>query len=292
MNAPMLRLPAPAKLNLFLHITGQRPDGYHNLQTLFQFLDLADELSFTPLPSDSIELQHSLKDVPAEQNLIVRAARALQKATGYRAGARITLDKRLPMGGGIGGGSSDAATTLVGLNHLWGTGLTLCQLASIGLSLGADVPVFVHGQAALAEGVGEILIPAQPAESWYLVLRPDCHIATPAVFTDAALKRDTPVSSAAELLSQPPAQWRNDCESVVFNQYPQVEKAFAWLVNFAPARLTGTGSCLFAPFDTEDQARQVLEQSPSELSGFVAKGCNLSPLHRAMATCSASDSQA
>jgi 4-diphosphocytidyl-2-C-methyl-D-erythritol kinase len=275
--------PAPAKLNLFLYITGRRADGYHNLQTLFQFLDYGDTLTIEVDDSGEITLLTPVAGVPDAQNLIVRAAALLRERAAAlgslpdAAGAKIAIEKRLPMGGGLGGGSSNAATVLVALNHLWQTGLSLGQLAELGLQLGADVPVFVHGFAAFAEGVGEQLTPVNPAEKWYLVMHPGVSIATPLVFNDPDLTRDTPAREISQLLS---TEFHNDCEPVVRNRFREVEQLVSWLLEYAPSRLTGTGACVFAEFDTESAARQVLELAPKNLQGFVARGVNISPLHR------------
>lgn len=277
--------PSPAKLNLFLYITGQRADGYHTLQTLFQFLDYGDTLGIEPRDDGGIRLLTPVEGVAHEDNLIVRAARLLMKnaaASGRLpagSGADIRIDKRLPMGGGLGGGSSNAATTLVALNHLWGCGLSLDELAEMGIQLGADVPVFVHGQAAFAEGVGEILTPVNPPEKWYLVAHPGVSIATPLIFQDPQLPRNTPQRSIETLLK---CEFSNDCEVIARKRFREVDAALSWLLEYAPSRLTGTGACVFAEFDTESAARQVLEQAPEWLNGFVAKGVNLSPLHRAL----------
>jgi len=275
--------PAPAKLNLFLYITGRRADGYHNLQTLFQFLDYGDTLTIEVDDSGEITLLTPVAGVPDAQNLIVRAAALLRERAAAlgslpdAAGAKIAIEKRFPMGGGWGGGSSNAATVLVALNHLWQTGLSLGQLAELGLQLGADVPVFVHGFAAFAEGVGEQLTPVNPAEKWYLVMHPGVSIATPLVFNDPELTRDTPAREISQLLS---TEFHNDCEPVVRNRFREVEQLVSWLLEYAPSRLTGTGACVFAEFDTESAARQVLELAPKNLQGFVARGVNISPLHR------------
>ncbi|WP_312123146.1 4-(cytidine 5'-diphospho)-2-C-methyl-D-erythritol kinase [Pantoea vagans] len=277
--------PAPAKLNLFLYITGRRPDGYHNLQTLFQFLDYGDELQISVDHSDSIQLLTPVPGVADADNLIVRAANMLKQAAQdnhrlpARAGAQIAIEKRLPMGGGIGGGSSDAATVLVALNHLWQIGFTPDELAAIGVKLGADVPVFVHGFAAFAEGVGEQLQPAAPEEKWYLVAHPGVNISTPGVFNDPGLTRDTPSRSLSTLLALP---FTNDCEAVVRKRFREVDALVSWLLEYAPSRLTGTGACVFAEFDTESAARQVLELAPNGVRGFVARGVNVSPLQRTL----------
>ena len=271
--------PAPAKLNLFLHVVGRRADGYHLLQTAFRFVDHGDSLYFAPRDDGEIVLVNPLPGVPPESDLTVRAARLLQTETGCRQGAEIRVEKRLPMGGGLGGGSADAATVLLALNHLWQLGLSRQRLQEIGLTLGADVPVFVRGHAAFAEGVGEILTPVDPPEKWYLIVHPGVSIPTPVIFKDPDLKRNTPVRSIKTLLN---CEFSNDCEDIARKRFREVDAVLSWLLEYAPSRLTGTGACVFAEFDTESEARQVLEQAPEWLNGFVAKGVNLSPLHRAM----------
>ncbi|MGL4487610.1 MAG: 4-(cytidine 5'-diphospho)-2-C-methyl-D-erythritol kinase [Yersinia sp. (in: enterobacteria)] len=274
--------PSPAKLNLFLYITGQRTDGYHQLQTLFQFLDYGDQLTIVPRSDGQIRLLTPVKGVENEQNIIVKAARLLQRQSGHHKtppGADISIDKRLPIGGGLGGGSSNAATVLVALNTLWQCGFSDDKLATLGLSLGADVPVFVRGHAAFAEGIGEELYPAEPAEKWYLVVHPDVSIPTHIIFSDPELKKNTPVRPLAALLSTP---YANDCEPIARKRFREVEQALSWLLEYAPSRLTGTGACLFAEFDTETSARQVLNIAPEWLHGFVARGVNISPLHHAL----------
>lgn len=272
--------PSPAKLNLFLYITGRRANGYHELQTLFQFLDHGDELTITANKSGEITLSPDIPGVALHDNLIWRAATALQQFTGCQYGADIQLQKILPMGGGIGGGSSNAATVLVALNHLWQTGCTDDQLAEIGLKLGADVPVFVRGHAAFAEGVGEEIIAVEPEEKYYLVVRPDVSIATVDIFTHPDLTRDTEKRPLSELLEN---IYENDCEKIVRMLYPEVDKQLSWLLQYAPSRLTGTGSCVFAEFIHENDAQQVLEQLPDTVSAFVAKGNNVSPLYQTLA---------
>ncbi|MGD8108854.1 4-(cytidine 5'-diphospho)-2-C-methyl-D-erythritol kinase [Vibrio sp. TRT 17S01] len=272
--------PSPAKLNLFLYITGQRENGYHELQTLFQFVDHGDTLIITANSSGDITLTPEIPGVPLQDNLIWKAATALQKYASCEFGAHIELNKILPMGGGIGGGSSNAATVLVALNYLWQLALSDDELAQIGLHLGADVPVFVRGFAAFAEGVGEKLTQAEPKEQWYLVVRPNVAIATADIFTHPQLTRDTPKRALATLLSTP---YENDCEKIVRMLYPEVDKQLSWLLQYAPSRLTGTGSCVFAEFSSEDDARSVLEKLPDTVSAFVAKGRNISPLHETLA---------
>jgi len=279
---PSITLPSPAKLNLFLHIVGKRPDGYHELQTLFQFLDYGDELTFTLTPdSPDIRLAQPIPGVADEDNLIIRAARALAARAGKPLpGVTISIDKRLPMGGGLGGGSSNAATTLVGLNWLWQLNLGEDELAEIGLGLGADVPVFVRGRAAFAEGVGEILTPANPPEDWFVVLKPDCEINTGKIFSQEGLTRDTPKITIRPAFEGDASRYRNDCEDVVQKLYPEVRQSLEWLSQFGPARLTGTGACIFGRFPTESAARIIWESKPSGITGFVAKGVNYSPLHQ------------
>ncbi|MCY1503609.1 4-diphosphocytidyl-2-C-methyl-D-erythritol kinase [compost metagenome] len=272
-----LILPAPAKLNLMLHILGRRADGYHELQTLFQFLDHGDELGFARRADGEIRLHSDIAGVPHDSNLIVRAARQLQQQSGCRLGADIWLDKRLPMGGGIGGGSSDAATTLLGLDRLWQLGWDEERLAALGLGLGADVPVFVRGRAAFAEGVGERLQAVELAEPWFLVAVPQVLVSTAEVFNDPELTRDTPASTVRSLLE---GGGRNDCQPVVEKRYPEVRNALILLNKFVSARLTGTGACVFGSFPTRGDADKVARQLPATLPSFVAQGRNISMLHR------------
>ena len=272
--------PAPGKLNLFLHVVGRRSDGYHELQTAFQFIDLGDSIHFYQRPPGVIERLGALPGVAAEDDLVVRAARCLAAAaaeTGMpmRQGVAIEVEKRLPMGGGVGGGSSDAATVLVGLNYLWETGFGSKRLAEIGLGLGADVPVFVHGHAAWAEGVGERLVPVDFPEPVYLLLQPDVAISTADVFKAPELTRDSPVITIVGFLQ---TGGRNDCEPVVRRRYPVVAGALDWLGRHGPARLTGTGSCVFAPMTDATHAAAVLADKPDEWRGWIAHGLNQSPL--------------
>jgi len=275
----MLTLPAPAKLNLMLHITGRRADGYHELQTLFQFLDYGDELSFRLREDGQIRLLTELPGVDHDSNLIVRAARMLQRESGCTLGADIQLTKRLPMGGGIGGGSSDAATTLLGLDHLWNTGLGEDRLAELGLSLGADVPVFVRGRAAFAEGVGERLQPVALTEPWFLVIAPQVSVSTAEIFADPELTRNTPAITVRSLLA---GGGHNDCQPVVEKRYPEVRNALSLLNKFVQARMTGTGACVFGSFPNEGEADKVRRQLPATLPSFVARGRNVSMLHRSL----------
>lgn len=284
MNATLpLVLPAPAKLNLMLHITGQREDGYHHLQTIFQFVDFGDELTFSPRLDNTLTLSPDMEDVPFESNLIIKAARSLQTIAAQRGmlvGADIELQKRLPMGGGLGGGSSDAATTLLALNHLWQLNLTLDELADLGLALGADVPVFVHGQAAFAEGVGEQLTPVPELdEPWYLVVCPQVHVDTGKIFSDKRLTRNTPPISIRTALEQ---GGNNDCQQIVSMIYPEIGKALNLLNKFSFAKMTGTGACIFSSFGSEEEAQRVSDQLPAEYVSFVAKGVNRSPTHEVL----------
>jgi len=277
MQHAQLILPAPAKLNLMLHILGRRADGYHELQTLFQFLDHGDELGFAVREDGEIRLHTEIPGVPHDGNLIVRAARQLQRQSGCRLGADIWLEKRLPMGGGIGGGSSDAATTLLALDRLWQLGWSEERLAELGLALGADVPVFVRGRAAFAEGVGERLQPVELEEPWFLVVAPQVTVSTAEIFSDPELTRNTPAITVRSLLA---GGGRNDCQPVVEKRYAEVRNALNWLNKFVPARMTGTGACVFGSFPNRDDADKVARQLPVTVPGFVAQGRNVSMLHR------------
>lgn len=272
-----LSLPAPAKLNLWLHIIGRRDDGYHELETVFQFLDHADQLRFALRDDNQVRLQTDVPGVDHDSNLIVRAARQLQQQSGCIQGVDIWLEKLLPMGGGIGGGSSDAATTLLGLNHLWQLGWDLDRLAALGLSLGADVPVFVRGHAAFAQGVGEQLTPVDPVEPWYVVLVPQVSVSTAEIFSHPQLTRD---SLPLKMRPVPEGNSRNDCQPVVEQSYPEVRNALNLLGKYTEARLTGTGSCVFGAFPSKAEADKVLALLSETQTGFVAKGSNVSMLHR------------
>ncbi len=283
-NASALRWwPAPAKLNLFLHVTGQRADGYHDLQTLFQIIDLCDELAFEIDRSgviarvdDAASAPGPLAAIPSAEDLCVRAATLLRAKAGDPAlGVRIRLRKRIPLGGGLGGGSSDAATTLLVLNRLWACGLSVTQLAELGLTLGADVPVFVQGESGLGEGVGERLTALTLPERWFLVLHPGVSVPTRDIFQASELTRNSPILTIPALLA---SGGRNDCEPVVCKRYPQVAEALDWLGRFAPSRLTGTGSCLFASFDSAAAAERVAARVPDVWRVWVARGLSHSPL--------------
>ncbi|MDA9007737.1 4-(cytidine 5'-diphospho)-2-C-methyl-D-erythritol kinase [Porticoccaceae bacterium] len=272
-----ITLPSPAKINLFLHILNRRDDGYHNLQTLFQLLDYGDQLSFTANKNPEINLTSHLDEVKPEDNLVYKAAKALQQATDCQWGCDIDLDKKLPMGAGLGGGSSNAATTLVGLNYLWQCGLTANELANIGCKLGADVPVFIHGMTAFAEGIGEHLTPIERQQNWYLIITPKIKISTKEIFSNSELTRN---AQAIKIRALSEVQYRNDCQSVVETLYPQVTQALDWLKPFGRPLMTGTGASVFCPFDSEEEAKQVLKQVPSSWNSFVAQGINHSPLHK------------
>ena len=267
--------PAPGKLNLFLHVVGRRADGYHSLQTAFQFIDLSDECRFWRRPPGAIERLRDLPGVPAETDLCIRAARLLARRAPGPVGVAIDVHKRLPMQGGVGGGSSDAATVLVALNELWRLRLPAEELAAMGLALGADVPVFVQGQAAWGEGVGELLTPVDFPEAIYLLVRPDTTVGTAEVFKAPELTRDSPPIKIRDFLL---TGGRNDCEPVVRRRFPAVAEALDWLGQFGPARLTGTGSCVFAAMPDEERAREVLGRLPGRWTGYVVRGLNRSPL--------------
>lgn len=267
--------PAPAKLNLFLHVVGRRPDGYHELQTVFQLLDLADELEFSVRKDGQLRRTVGPPEVPAADDLAVRAARLLRDRTGTRHGVDIVVRKRIPLQGGLGGGSSDAATALVALNELWGTGLDEDRLAALGLELGADVPVFVRGHSAWAEGIGEQLTPLKLPPRWFAVIRPATAVATGGIFQAPELTRNSPRITIKGFLQ---SGGRNDCAPVVTSRHPEVQRVLEWLGQRGAARLTGTGSCVFAAFDRRDEAAAALTGLPSEWLGFVARGLDISPL--------------
>ena len=306
-----LTCPAPAKLNLFLHVVGRRPggmtrcaqasgagmppprllpqsascasnvseaDGYHLLQTLFRFIDLQDTLHFSLREDGKVRRINTIEGVAEEQDLCVRAARLLQSEAGCALGVDIAVEKRIPMGGGLGGGSSDAATTLIALNRLWSLGLRRERLMRLGLSLGADVPVFVFGKNAFAEGVGEKLQAYPLPEAWYLVLTPPVHVPTAEIFGHPELTRDT-VSITMRALSERRSQLRNDLQSVACKLYPEVARHIAWLGNYGRAMMTGSGACVFAEFSSREKAEEVLRQLPHDMRGVVAQGLAKHPLH-------------
>lgn len=270
-------LPSPAKINLFLHITGRRDNGYHDLQTVFQLLDYGDSLTFTPNNSGQISLSPQIEAVLAEDNLIVRAARLLQQKTGSTRGCDIVLNKVLPMGAGLGGGSSNAATSLIGLNALWECGLSLTELADMGGELGADVPVFVRGNSAFAEGIGDLLTPLEIPEQWYLVITPECQVSTGEIFSHPQLTRNSPPIKIRALSGE---QYRNDCQAVVEKLYPAVKQALEWIKDYNSPLMTGTGASVFCSFDNQTEAVKALDLVPKQWNGFVAGGVNRSSLHQ------------
>lgn len=271
----MTGFPAPAKLNLMLRVTGRRADGYHLLQTVFRFIDYGDTVRLRVRRDGVIDRVRPLPGVAAADDLTVRAARALQTATGTKLGVDIAVEKRLPLGGGLGGGSSDAATVLLALNHLWGSGLSRKRLQELALPLGADVPVFIYGQTALAGGVGEVLAPLPVAPAWYLVLVPPVAVATAGIFQHPELKRDSePIKIQG--FSVPAG---NDLEPLVCRLYPEVSRHLAWLKSVGGGQMSGSGACVFAMFADESGARRALAACPPDMSGFVARGLDVHPLH-------------
>lgn len=266
---------APAKLNLFLHITARRPDGYHCLQTIFQFLDFCDELTAEWREDGEIFCNSAdALQLPMTQDLIYRAACLLKNSYAVKAGVTLQVKKRIYLGGGLGGGSSDAATTLLLLNQLWQLSLSVADLAKLGLQLGADVPIFIHGHAAWAEGVGEMITPIDLPEPFYVVIHPRCHVTTRDVFTDPKLQRNCPPITIADYHA---GRTSNVCEPIVCQHFPAVAAALSWLQNYGAARMTGTGASVFAAFAQREQAEQVLSQLPKQWTGFVAQGKNRSP---------------
>jgi 4-diphosphocytidyl-2-C-methyl-D-erythritol kinase len=275
--------PAPAKLNLFLHVVARRADGYHDLQTLFQLIDLCDAVGLGLRADGRIERVEGMAEVPPETDLAVRAARLLQETTGCRLGADIAVRKRIPAGGGLGGGSSDAATVLRVLNRLWGIGLGMDELATLGLRLGSDVPVFLHGSSAWAEGRGEILEPVELPERWYLILHPGVAVSTAAIFQAPELTRNSPLITIRAFFQ---AGSRNDCEPIVRRRYPEVDAALRWLGARAEARMSGTGACVFSGFDSAEDARRIAAAVPDRWQHWLVRGLNRSPLHTLLAASS------
>ncbi len=271
-----LSVKSPAKINLFLHITGRQPNGYHRLQTVFQFLDFSDELKFATRQDSQINCFIEPASEHIDNNLVTRAGKLLQIHTKTKLGADIYLKKNIWMGAGLGGGSSNAATTLVALNELWDCGLSNKELQKLGLQLGADVPIFIYGKSAFAEGIGEQFTPIDPPELYYVLVNPGCHVSTELIFKSG-------ITSKPELIISPEQfalkNTVNHCEPKVCARYPQVGAALRWLRKFSPhARMTGTGSCLFAPFEKLEEAKKIVEILPKPLTGFVVKGINLSPM--------------
>jgi 4-diphosphocytidyl-2-C-methyl-D-erythritol kinase len=287
MSLTKLSLCSPAKVNHFLHITGQRSDGYHLLQTCFQFLDHGDELEFVLRDDDKIVLlPENMSGIPNETNLIYRVAKALQHAAPIPLGVTITVNKCLPVGAGLGGGSSNAATTLLALDLLWGLDWRLDDLVKLGLSFGADIPVFLKGHAAIAEGIGELLTPIELTENWLAVITPPCQVLSAKMYADSELTRNTP-ALRIEALAKGEfvnnfSELRNDFELLVRRRYPEVDDAMKWLSNFGEPRLSGSGASVFVSFETEQAAKKVIEKLPAHLKGFVAKGVNVSPAAKAV----------
>lgn len=270
--------PAPAKLNLFLHVTGRRPDGYHLLQTVFQLIDRCDVLHFDVRDDGVIRRRNEIIGVAHDSDLVVRAARLLQQVTGTSLGADIVLEKTLPMGGGLGGGSSDAATTLLALNHLWQTGVSPTELQRLALQLGADVPFFLLGVNAFAEGVGEELIEVTTPDHWFVVIEPGVSIPTAAIFTSAELTRDTKPVKIPDFSEAPTKFGKNDLQAVAMVLFPAVGEAVEWLGQFGPSRMTGSGACVFCPFATREEADAVLSQVPSRWKAWRAQALQRHPL--------------
>ncbi len=274
-----MQFPAPAKINLFLHITSRRADGYHTLQSVFQLLDFGDTIHLQTRADGKILRTTDIADVPEPQDLCMRAAAALQQATGCQHGVEIAVEKRIPMGGGLGGGSSDAATILLALNRLWQLNLSRAELMRIGLKLGADVPVFIFGRNAWAEGVGEVLTAIDLPERYFVVLTPKIHVATAQVFAHPALTRDTKPLKIADFSNGAfPELFRNDLETVVCNEFPAVASTLEWLNQFGQARMSGSGASAFVAVDSQQQANEILAQKPADTSGFVAKSLAQHPL--------------
>jgi len=271
----MICWPAPGKLNLFLHVTGRRADDYHLLQTVFQFLDYGDEITFRIRNDGLIRRLSFLPGINEDHDLVVKTARLLQQQCGVVQGVDIKLDKHLPVGGGLGGGSSDAATTLMALNHLWKTGLTTTELSDLGLSMGADIPVFIHGHASWAEGIGEQFSPIELPEPWFLIVIPGVTVSTKEIFSAPDLIRDAHPITIRDFLA---GKGSNTLEPVVVERYPEVGEALAWLNDYGCARMTGSGGCVFASFENHPEAQRVLRYLPSDWRGFVTKGRNCSPL--------------
>ncbi|MDE2429572.1 MAG: 4-(cytidine 5'-diphospho)-2-C-methyl-D-erythritol kinase [Burkholderiales bacterium] len=272
------RFPAPAKLNLFLHVTGRRPDGYHLLQTAFQLIDRCDYLDIGVSADGGIQRDNDVPGVPAESDLVLRAARLLQQASGSRLGAHIHLQKNLPMGGGLGGGSSDAASTLIALNHLWQTGLNRKELMTLGLQLGADVPFFIFGRNAFAEGIGEELQELSTPDRWFVVIEPGVHVPTPAIFSAKELTRNSKSVRIADFSSSTEVQWKNDLQTVACALFPEVDEAIQWLSQFGNAKMTGSGACVFCAFSDESDADEVIRQISGRWTSWKAKALNCHPM--------------
>jgi 4-diphosphocytidyl-2-C-methyl-D-erythritol kinase len=269
-----IKLPSPAKINLFLHVIGQRPDGYHRIQTVFQFIDLADEIEFALNKHNEINI-NTLSDIPPEQNLAYLAAQLIKNKTQCNLGIDIRINKKIPLGAGLGGGSSNAATTLIALNYLWDLKLTQHELQQLGIMLGADVPIFLHGETAFAEGIGEQLQPLDIPEEWILLLFPNCKVETAKIFSDPELTRSTPEITITEFLAN---GGHNDCEPIARKHFPEIVRALNCLNQFTNARMTGTGSSVFATFKHKNTAIEVARKIPASINGIIVKGLNKSPL--------------
>jgi 4-diphosphocytidyl-2-C-methyl-D-erythritol kinase len=268
--------PAPAKLNLFLHITGRRADGYHTLQTAFRFVDYCDDVGFRLREDDVVRRVTPIEGIDDTEDLTLRAARLLQAATGCRLGVDIAARKRLPVGGGLGGGSSDAATTLIVLNNLWKLGLSRTRLQRLALQLGADVPVFIFGRSAFAEGVGERLQAIDLGPAWYLILVPQVTVSTAEIFAAPELTRNT---KAIKIAAFSIGQGHNDLQPVACKRFPEIARHLKWLGKFGKAAMTGSGACVFSAFDSETEARSVLEQLPPDMTGVLTRGLDQHPLY-------------
>lgn len=273
--------PAPAKLNLFLHVTGRRDDGYHLLESAFQLLDHSDLLHFKLRSDGQILRTNDVPGVAQESDLVIRAAKLLQRHSGSQLGAEVTLDKKLPMGGGLGGGSSDAATALIALNRLWNTKLSRQQLMELGLKLGADVPFFLFGQNAFAQGIGEALTPLQTPDCWYVVIEPGVSAPTAAIFSSKALTRNSPSIKVSDFQRYPQGTWKNDLQSVAIQLFPEILAALDWLNAYGTAKMTGSGSCVFCACDSEETANQILKnvpKKPHSWNAWKAKTLHQHPL--------------
>ncbi|MBR7780925.1 4-(cytidine 5'-diphospho)-2-C-methyl-D-erythritol kinase [Undibacterium luofuense] len=284
MTLSLTRCPAPAKLNLFLHVNGRRSDGYHLLQTVFQLIDHSDYLDAEVTDDGCITRTNDVPGVPEDSDLIVRAARLLQQHTNSQLGARLTLHKTLPMGGGLGGGSSDAATTLMALNALWQTGLSQQELMRISVQLGADVPFFLFGENAFAEGIGEELQPVQTPDCWYVVIEPGVHVPTPAIFSSDLLTRDTKPVKITDFPADEFVKWKNDLQSVACLLYPEVDKAVKWLNQFGAAKMTGSGACVFCAVSDESEADKIITQHEGNWKLWKAKSLNIHPMMKKLQT--------
>lgn len=280
MHQELLHCPAPAKLNLFLHIVGRREDGYHLLQSVFQLIDRCDYLDFALTADGKISRSNHIESIPEDQDLVIRAARLLQASCQVTLGATITLDKNLPMGGGLGGGSSDAATTLMALNHLWGCGLKEGELMALGLKLGADVPFFIYGRNAFVEGVGEQICEVATPEQWFLVIEPGVHVATPTIFSAKELTRNTKPVRITDFSNAEKIAWKNDLQAVACSYHPQIQTALNWLADFGDAKMSGSGASIFCAFPDEGTAKKVHEKVPGQWKSWTAKALGQHPLKR------------